>query len=109
MSAAVTSPAIWEDQTAIHIDTATALLGEVTALTYVSTPATVCTVLGPTGDANHYVVLAEDEGFALVQPDGCQGWVHVCIGDLDLNDDDDVEDVLAAVIETAFGPRGDGR
>jgi hypothetical protein len=75
-------------------------------VTYVSTtPATACTVFGPTGDVTHYVVVAEREGFALVQPERCQGWAQVAIGDLDLADADGIDEVVAAAIQHAFEPR----
>jgi hypothetical protein len=69
--------------------------------TYSSSPAIHYTAT-TAGGITYYVVVVEREAYALVQPEGCQGWAQVCIGNLGLRDEDEDDVVIAAVIEDAF-------
>jgi hypothetical protein len=67
---------------------------------YAESPATVYTATATDG-RTYYVIIAETEGIALVQPEGCSGWAQVCLGDLGMDDASDLQ-TAAAVIDAAF-------
>jgi hypothetical protein len=68
---------------------------------YSSSPAIHYTAT-TAGGRTYYVVVVEREGYALVQPENCRGWVQVCIGNLGVRDEDEDDAVIAAVIDEAF-------
>ncbi len=87
----------------------TARASNVPALTYTTSDATHCTIMGPDGETTYIVIVVEDEGYALVRPDGTDAWTQICVGDLGLDDSNDFDDVVAGVLDAALGPTGSGR
>jgi hypothetical protein len=72
-------------------------------LTYVTSDAIHCTLIDPNGETTYYVIVVESEGYALVQPQGEAGWEEVSLGDLDMGDADSLDEIVAAVVDEAFG------
>jgi hypothetical protein len=82
---------------------------DVSELMCVPSGATFCTVRRREGEPAHLVIIAEDEGVAIVQRHGSEDWVQVYLGDLHILDTAYLDFVVAAVIERAFGPVGGAR
>jgi hypothetical protein len=76
----------------------------------VTTEAIFCTVRRREGEPAYLVVVAEEEGYALVRAHGGQRWAEVKLGDLDqLDDAGSLDAVVDAVLAATFEPAGGAR
>jgi hypothetical protein len=74
---------------------------DVAVTSYDASPATLYTTLTTDG-RTYYVVVIEEAGIAIVQPEGCSGWVEVSLSSLGLDDDTSDLQMASAVIDASF-------
>jgi hypothetical protein len=74
---------------------------DIAVTSYDASPATLYTAKATDG-RTYYVVVVEAEGLALVQPEGCSGWVEVSLSNLGLDDDTSDLQMAAAVIDASL-------